>query len=58
MLLRIEATKMFNIPWVAYVGAVFLLQAVGSRNHDPADDEGSFPGGGQLVGTGCRLDLS
>ena len=45
-LLRIEVAKVFDIPWVAYVGAIFSLQAVGSWNHDPADDEGSFLGGG------------
>ena len=58
MLLRIEAGKVLDIPWVAYTGAIFSLQAVGSWNHDPANDEGSFPGGGQLMCIGCRLDSS
>ena len=45
ILLRIEATKVLDVPWVAHVRSVLALQSVGSWDDYAAHDEGSFPWG-------------
>ena len=44
-LLRIEATKVLDVPWVAHIRSVLALQSVGSWDDYAAHDEGSFPWG-------------
>ena len=44
-LLRMEATKVFDVPWIAHVRSVFAFQPVGSWDNYTAHDEGPFPWG-------------
>ena len=43
ILLRIEATKVFDVPWVAHVRAILALEPVGSWDDYTTHDEGAFP---------------
>jgi hypothetical protein len=45
-LLWIEALKVFDVPLIAYVHAVFSLELVGPWDYHTADDERSILRGG------------
>ena len=55
VLLRIEATKVFDVPWVAHVRSILALEPVGSWDDYAAHDEGAFPWGSWLASEGLDL---
>ena len=52
ILLRIEATKVFDVPWIAHVSPIFVWESEGSWDDYTTHDERTFPGGGELASGG------
>ena len=52
VLLQIEATKVFDVPWVAHIHPIFALEPVGSWDDYAAHNEGAFPWGSYLASVG------